>query len=74
MSRLAASAPTYVAGEPGKRTSPGKPLETAFAEARVLARRRGYAVHVHRIGDSARMATVWPDGKIDLTDEGAKVA
>ena len=49
-------------------------VETALAHAQALARRQGFTAEVYRITDSAKIADVQADGRIDLTWEGSKIA
>jgi hypothetical protein len=63
-----------VLGPLGKRAGTGGPLDKALALARAQAARQGYAVPVYRVADRALIADVFPDGQIDLTWEGAKIA
>lgn len=64
----------FVVGEVGARPGPGTDLEDAIAKARASARTRGEKRPVHRLHDGAHIADVWPDGVVDLTAEGAKIA
>lgn len=69
------SGQVYVWGrEPGQRGTCGNDVERAIAGARKSARSMGQRVFIDRIEDDARIATVWPDGKVDLTAEGALLA
>lgn len=69
------STKVYVWGrEQGKRSTCGDNIEQAIAGAKRSARDMGECVFIDRIDDDERMATVWPDGKVDLTAAGAEIA
>jgi len=63
----------YTVGE-GKHASRPRSVEQALAHAQAIARRQGCTARVFRASDGAHIASVQPDGKIDLTWEGSIVA
>lgn len=48
-------------------------FEQAVTAAKAMARARGEAVPICSMAD-IKLATVWPDGKVDLTAEGSRIA
>jgi len=64
----------FVVGALGKHSGPGFPLKQALDHARARAAGCGHAVQVYRASDDACIADVFPDGQIDLTWAGSKIA
>lgn len=58
----------------GKNACRPRSVEQALAHAQAMARREGFTMQVFRDSDGAQIASVHPDGKIDLTWEGSRVA
>ena len=58
----------------GKNASRPRSVEQALAHAQATARRDGMTVQVFRDSDGAKIASVHPDGQIDMTWEGSRVA
>ena len=49
-------------------------VEAAISDAVAEACRTGAGVEVMRLRDRARIAVAWPDGKVDLSVAGSRVA